>query len=271
MRRPRRRRRRQRDRHGEGGLGAGRAPRALGSDDVLGRGVDARLRHARRGDAARSGGGSRRRTAGILYDEGLTLTLPRGESGGTALNALAHCAEALYVAGRNPDADREALAGAALIGTALPLCPRGRNGPGRAPGAARGRDARGRRARRGRARSRARARAGAGRALRHFARRGERALPSAGASLQPAGRRRRRSPGSPRRSARRTRQGGPRSWRGSPASPACATSGCAPRTWTRPPPARSSGPAHGPTRARSRRPRPRSCCCPSGRRLAANL
>ena len=65
-------------------------------------------------------GGSGAETAGILYDEELTLTLPRSESGGTALNALAHCAEALYVAGRNPDADREALAGAALIGTALP-------------------------------------------------------------------------------------------------------------------------------------------------------
>jgi alcohol dehydrogenase len=36
------------------------------------------------------------------------------------MNALAHCAEALYVQGRNDDADREALAGAALISEALP-------------------------------------------------------------------------------------------------------------------------------------------------------
>ena len=36
------------------------------------------------------------------------------------MNALAHCAEALYVAGHNPEGDREALAGAELIGESLP-------------------------------------------------------------------------------------------------------------------------------------------------------
>ncbi len=56
----------------------------------------------------------------ILYDVDLTLTLPPGETAGTAMNALAHCAEALYVQGRNDDADREALAGAAAISAALP-------------------------------------------------------------------------------------------------------------------------------------------------------
>jgi maleylacetate reductase len=66
----------------------------------------------------RGGGGAH--LAGIVYDEELTLSLPRAESGGTAMNALAHCAEALYVQGRNPDADREALAGATLIADALP-------------------------------------------------------------------------------------------------------------------------------------------------------
>jgi maleylacetate reductase len=66
----------------------------------------------------RGGGGAH--LAGIVYDEELTLGLPRAESGGTAMNALAHCAEALYVEGRNPDADREALAGAAAIADALP-------------------------------------------------------------------------------------------------------------------------------------------------------
>ena len=65
-----------------------------------------------------SGGGAR--VEGIVYDVELTLGLPAGESGGTALNALAHCAEALYVAGRNPEADREALAGARLIAASLP-------------------------------------------------------------------------------------------------------------------------------------------------------
>jgi maleylacetate reductase len=65
-------------------------------------------------------GGGGARVQGIVYDPELTLGLPAGESGGTALNALAHCAEALYVAGRNADADREALAGARLIAVSLP-------------------------------------------------------------------------------------------------------------------------------------------------------
>jgi alcohol dehydrogenase class IV len=66
------------------------------------------------------GGGGGAKVAGIVYDPELTLTLPEGETGGTALNALAHSAEALYVEGRNAEADREALAGAALIADALP-------------------------------------------------------------------------------------------------------------------------------------------------------
>ena len=66
------------------------------------------------------GGGGGARLAGIVYDPELTLDLPRAESGGTALNALAHCAEALYVAGRNDPADREAIAGARLVSEWLP-------------------------------------------------------------------------------------------------------------------------------------------------------
>jgi maleylacetate reductase len=66
------------------------------------------------------GGGAGAHLAGIVYEPLLTLDLPRDQSGGTALNALAHCAEALYVAGHNPEGDREALAGARLIDTALP-------------------------------------------------------------------------------------------------------------------------------------------------------
>ena len=42
------------------------------------------------------GGGAGARLAGIVYDPELTLDLPREVSGGTALNALAHCVEALY-------------------------------------------------------------------------------------------------------------------------------------------------------------------------------
>ena len=73
-------------------------------------------------DAGRlmKGGGSGANLAAIVYEPALTLGLPRPETVGTALNALAHCAEALYVEGRNEDADRHALAGAELIGTWLP-------------------------------------------------------------------------------------------------------------------------------------------------------
>jgi maleylacetate reductase len=66
------------------------------------------------------GGGSGAHLAGIVYEPELTLELPRAETVGTALNALAHSAEALYVEGRNDEADREALAGAKLIGEWLP-------------------------------------------------------------------------------------------------------------------------------------------------------
>jgi len=47
-------------------------------------------------DRRQVGGGSGARPAGIVYDPELTLDLPRSTSGGTALNALAHCVEALY-------------------------------------------------------------------------------------------------------------------------------------------------------------------------------
>jgi maleylacetate reductase len=65
-------------------------------------------------------GGSGAKLAAIVYDVDLTLDLPRAETVGTALNALNHCAEALYVRGRNADADRAALEGAAAIAEALP-------------------------------------------------------------------------------------------------------------------------------------------------------
>jgi maleylacetate reductase len=71
-------------------------------------------------DRRMQGGGGGAQLAGIVYDVGLTLGLPRAETVGTALNALAHCAEALYVQGRNPEADRAALEGARLIAHALP-------------------------------------------------------------------------------------------------------------------------------------------------------
>jgi alcohol dehydrogenase class IV len=66
------------------------------------------------------GGGGGAKLAGIVYDVGLTLGLPRAETVGTALNALAHCAEALYVTGRSDAGDARALEGAALIAEWLP-------------------------------------------------------------------------------------------------------------------------------------------------------
>jgi maleylacetate reductase len=71
-------------------------------------------------DRRMRGGGAGANLAGIVYEPRLMLDLPREQSGGTALNALAHCAEALYVKGRNSEGDREALAGASLIGEWLP-------------------------------------------------------------------------------------------------------------------------------------------------------
>jgi maleylacetate reductase len=67
----------------------------------------------------RGGGGGANPTA-IVYEPELTLDLPRETTVGTALNALAHCAEALYADGHNPAADEEALAGARLISEWLP-------------------------------------------------------------------------------------------------------------------------------------------------------
>jgi maleylacetate reductase len=61
-------------------------------------------------------GGSGANTIAVLYEPALTLDLPPGETVGTALNALAHCAEALY-AGPCDDATR----GASLIAGSLPM------------------------------------------------------------------------------------------------------------------------------------------------------
>jgi maleylacetate reductase len=67
----------------------------------------------------RGGGGGAHPTA-IVYEPELTVDLPPETTVGTAMNALAHCAEALYAQGHNPASDQEALAGAALIAEWLP-------------------------------------------------------------------------------------------------------------------------------------------------------
>ncbi len=66
------------------------------------------------------GAGAGARPVAIVYDVALTLDLPASVTAGTALNGLAHCAEALYVTGHGAEGDEEALAGAPLISAALP-------------------------------------------------------------------------------------------------------------------------------------------------------
>jgi maleylacetate reductase len=71
-------------------------------------------------DRRMRGGGGGARLAGIVYEPELTLELPREVSAGTALNALAHSAEALYHPSANAESEQAALAGAELIAETLP-------------------------------------------------------------------------------------------------------------------------------------------------------
>jgi len=71
-------------------------------------------------DRVMRGGGAGAHPAAIVYDVDLTLDLPRDQTAGTAMNALAHCAEALYAAARSPQGDEQALLGAPLIADSLP-------------------------------------------------------------------------------------------------------------------------------------------------------
>ena len=74
----------------------------------------------RSNDRRIQGGGGGARPVGLVYDVELTLDLPIDVTVGTSLNALAHCAEALYVRGRSAEGDGQALLGAPLIAEALP-------------------------------------------------------------------------------------------------------------------------------------------------------
>jgi maleylacetate reductase len=71
-------------------------------------------------DRRMRGGGGGAHLAAIVYEPELTLSLGREETVGTAMNALAHCAEALYARTRNPEADGVALEGAGAIAQQLP-------------------------------------------------------------------------------------------------------------------------------------------------------
>jgi maleylacetate reductase len=71
-------------------------------------------------DRRMRGGGAGAHLAGIVYEPRLTLGLPRETTVGTAMNALAHSAEALYHPARNAESDRAAVEGARLLVEALP-------------------------------------------------------------------------------------------------------------------------------------------------------
>jgi maleylacetate reductase len=57
---------------------------------------------------------------GVIYDPELTLNLPLDITGTSAMNALAHCFEAMYSRKRNPLSSAAALAGIKSIGESLP-------------------------------------------------------------------------------------------------------------------------------------------------------
>ena len=147
-----------------------------------------------------------RTLAGIVYEPELTLGLPRAETVGTSMNALAHTAEALYVKGRNDEGDREALAGAQPdLRVAARESSSGRTTSKRAATCSKERCTPARRSPSaglglGHAHG-----AGARRPLRAPARRDERAHAPARAPLQRARRRSARSPASARRWAPTTR------------------------------------------------------------------
>ena len=74
-------------------------------------------------EPGRKGGGSDERVKPVaaVYDPLLSVGLPLGDTVGTALNALAHCAEAYYTTATTDRAKRHADTGAAAISYALPL------------------------------------------------------------------------------------------------------------------------------------------------------
>ena len=73
-------------------------------------------------EPGRKGGGrdERARPVAAVYDAELTLELPVPDTVGTAMNALAHCAEAFYHPATNDDAASHADLGAQAISEALP-------------------------------------------------------------------------------------------------------------------------------------------------------
>ena len=91
------------------------------ADDVRRRRVDALLRMLLAPGRKRGGGGRAGEAVAAIYDPELTVSLPVPETVGTAMNALAHCAEAYYASGHTERGDRHADTGATAIAYALPL------------------------------------------------------------------------------------------------------------------------------------------------------
>ena len=213
-----RRRRRLGDRHREGGVGGVGAAARVGADDVLGCGVDRLATACAPATGASSAAAPARGSRRSSTRSRLTLDLPRAETVGTALNALAHCAEALY-GRRSARSDSCALAGAELIAERLPDVVGEPRDVAARTALLRGAAARGRGAGARRPRARARDRPGARRPLRTAARRHERARAPARAPLQRrGGAGGGRAASGSRSEPATTRPPGSRSWRGSGAS-----------------------------------------------------
>ena len=164
------------------------------------------------------GGGGGAHLAGIVYDPSSPLGLPRAESGGTAMNALAHTRRGALRAGAKRRGRRARARGRAADRGARCRASLERAGrPGAADAPARRRRARRRGARARGARARARDGAGARRHLRAAARGDERDRRCRRRSASTPSSRPRRCGASARRSARRTIR--PRRSRSSPRSP----------------------------------------------------
>ncbi|MEM5344401.1 maleylacetate reductase [Paraburkholderia azotifigens] len=73
----------------------------------------------------KTGRDNRVRPKTVIYDPELTYSLPLPLSVSSAINAIAHAAEALYAPDANPITDMMAVEGIAAIGRALPLLTRG--------------------------------------------------------------------------------------------------------------------------------------------------
>jgi maleylacetate reductase len=73
------------------------------------------------GGSKRTGRDIKARPKTVLYDPGLTLSLPPKASGASGMNALAHCIEALYAEHANPIISLLAVEGIRSLAQSLPI------------------------------------------------------------------------------------------------------------------------------------------------------